>query len=153
MLKIGQRENLIKWEIKKINMQNKQCSCIDELFGLNHFRKSEAEKLNDVRNNFEVNKPDELELKRKTARHYCYSNKGLMKYGQSFAVTMDDVNELRNTPVLRGKGNNINGNVFQTNYFEWTGEWYKSNREGSHNNLLKIWRIKEWKLKEKGIIG
>lgn len=35
------------------------------------------------------------------------------------------------------------GSLFKTDYFEWTGEFVKSERKTNHSRLLRVWRLKK----------
>jgi hypothetical protein len=87
---------------------------------------------------------DEL---RRAARHFCYTNKGLLKYGMCNTVTSDDIRADKGiVPISRHDWrhtyeHNILGVVFREG-FERVG-YYQSKAEGSHGRVIGIWRMKE----------
>lgn len=103
------------------------------------FGMTEAEKKAFVLDAIENNFPKFLETVRKWGRHFCYSNKGFMKYGLINAITTDDVRNHFNIPTKSNGDNNIMGSVFRVGFAK-SGEWYASKVEGSHGRPILVWQ-------------
>jgi hypothetical protein len=56
-------------------------------------------------------------------------------------VTADDVHRYVTTPA--GQSENWRGGVFNSPWFEWTGEYVHSARPEAHANLIRVYRLTE----------
>lgn len=103
---------------------------------------SEAEIKNAVLDSLEMGNKSWLELARRKARWYCHQNKGLMKYGKPYTVTIDDVRRILNIENSGARRSNMAlGSVFRDKRFQRVG-FFNSQTKGSHSRPVTIWQLK-----------
>ena len=80
------------------------------------------------------------------------NKKALLEYARGIAVELGrkgDVSADDVQRVLEARGisvralGNAAGSLFERKKWEWTGRFVKSQREHSHSNLLRVWRLRD----------
>jgi hypothetical protein len=105
---------------------------------------SEAQKARWIKTRMESERAAELEELRRDARHLVHDpTNGMRFWGIRHAVSADQVNEYRQTPINYKKKNNINGDIFQCDGWVFLC-WKRSHRVKSHGNMIGIWTLEQY---------
>ena len=103
---------------------------------------TEQQKKDQVMDTFEHKRKEWLTIIRLAMRKTWIERRD--KYGPDAYVTADDAREffeaIPDVPGPKRLSRIFLGAVFMPKCWKWTGNWHKSETEGSHGNPLKCWR-------------
>jgi hypothetical protein len=87
--------------------------------------------------------PDELSRLRASGRHLCYLNIGLARYGVPWSVTSDLIRDDQKIDMdISGNCiNNRHGAIFKDPCFAWTGQFIRSQANGSKSRVIRLWTL------------
>lgn len=109
---------------------------------------TEAVKLAQIRRMMELHRHEELEIRRREARHLVYSNWG-SQYGRPWTVCADDIREVMQIGRLSRRckdsfRNNLNGQIFKGAGWRRLEGFVKSKTDGSHGNEIGLYTLPEY---------